>query len=40
MVGGVLIRHGDKHDWYQNPQTGISQPMPHHREILKLLTAQ
>lgn len=31
--GCVLIRHGAKHDWYTNPQTGISQPVPRHREI-------
>jgi len=32
-MGCVLIRHGGKHDWYQNPNTGISQPVPRHREI-------
>jgi predicted RNA binding protein YcfA (HicA-like mRNA interferase family) len=31
--GCVLIRHGGKHDIYQNPETGISQPIPRHREI-------
>jgi predicted RNA binding protein YcfA (HicA-like mRNA interferase family) len=31
--GCVLLRHGAKHDWYTNPQTGISQPIPRHREI-------
>lgn len=31
--GCVLIRHGAKHDWYRNPNTGISQPVPRHREI-------
>ena len=31
--GCVLIRHGGKHDWYQNPGTRISQPVPRHREI-------
>ena len=29
----VLIRHGSKHDWYQNPATKVSQPVPRHREI-------
>ncbi|MBF0410797.1 MAG: type II toxin-antitoxin system HicA family toxin [Candidatus Riflebacteria bacterium] len=29
----VLIRHGGKHDWYQNPVTRVSQPVPRHREI-------
>lgn len=32
-MGAVLIRHGGKHDWYQNPKTKISQPIPRHREI-------
>ena len=31
--GCVLIRHGAKHDWYHNPSTGVSQPVPRHREI-------
>jgi len=26
--GGVLIRHGGKHDWYQNPVTKVCQPVP------------
>ena len=32
-MGCRLIRHGGKHDWYQNPQTGMAQPVPRHREI-------
>ncbi len=28
-----FIRHGGNHDWYQNPRTKISQPVPRHREI-------
>lgn len=35
--GCVLIRHGGKHDWYRNPTTGVSQPVPRHREIKELL---
>ena len=31
--GCVLIRHGAKHDWCRNPSTGISQPVPRHREV-------
>jgi predicted RNA binding protein YcfA (HicA-like mRNA interferase family) len=46
--GAVFIRHGGKHDFYQNPQTKISQPVPRHREIkehlarhiLKMLSRQ
>ena len=36
-LGGVLVRHGAKHDWYQNPITKISQPVPRHREIAESL---
>ncbi|MBC8116861.1 MAG: type II toxin-antitoxin system HicA family toxin [Candidatus Saccharimonas sp.] len=32
-LGCELIRHGSRHDWYTNPQTGISQPVPRDREI-------
>ncbi|MGK7943613.1 MAG: type II toxin-antitoxin system HicA family toxin [Microcystaceae cyanobacterium] len=32
-MGCVFIRHGGKHDWYQNPRTKVSQPIPRHREI-------
>jgi predicted RNA binding protein YcfA (HicA-like mRNA interferase family) len=31
--GCELIRRGGKHDWYRNPQTGVPQPVPRHREI-------
>jgi mRNA interferase HicA len=31
--GCVLVRHGRRHDWYRNPATGRSQPVPRHREI-------
>lgn len=32
-TGCVFIRHGGRHDWYQNPKTGSCQPVPRHREI-------
>ena len=32
-MGCVLVRHGGRHDWYRNPHTGVSQPVPRHREI-------
>lgn len=35
--GCVLIRHGGNHDWYRNPETGESQPVPRHREINEIL---
>ncbi len=31
--GCILVRHGGRHDWYRNPTTGVSQPVPRHREI-------
>jgi hypothetical protein len=31
--GRTMIRHGWRHDWYQNPKTRISQPVPRHAEI-------
>jgi len=31
--GCVFVRHGGNHDWYKNPQTGQSQPIPRHKEI-------
>lgn len=37
-MGCVLIRHGPKHDWYQNPATKVAQPVPRHTEINDLLT--
>jgi len=33
QMGCVLIRHGRRHDWYQNPANKASQPVPRHREI-------
>jgi predicted RNA binding protein YcfA (HicA-like mRNA interferase family) len=36
-IGCVLLRHGGKHDWYHNPETKISQPVPRHKEINKYL---
>lgn len=32
-MGAVLLRHGKRHDWYHNPETKISQPVPRHAEI-------
>ena len=32
-LGCILIRHGAKHDWYQNPNSKVSQPVPRHKEI-------
>lgn len=32
-LGCILIRHGGKHDWYQNPNTKMAQPIPRHNEI-------
>ena len=35
--GASFIRHGSDHDWYKNPQTGISEAVPRHREIKEVL---
>lgn len=32
-LGCVLVRHGGNHDWYTNPKTKNSQPVPRHSEI-------
>jgi predicted RNA binding protein YcfA (HicA-like mRNA interferase family) len=31
--GSVFVRHGSDHDWYKNPNTGIAEAVPRHREI-------
>jgi predicted RNA binding protein YcfA (HicA-like mRNA interferase family) len=36
-MGCVLIRHGGKHNWYQNSRTKIAQPVPRHSEIHEFL---
>jgi predicted RNA binding protein YcfA (HicA-like mRNA interferase family) len=35
--GCVLIRHGGKHNWYLNPKTNRSQPVPRHTDINEYL---
>jgi predicted RNA binding protein YcfA (HicA-like mRNA interferase family) len=35
--GAVFIRHGGKHDWYKNIQTGVQQAVPRHNEINEIL---
>lgn len=32
-MGCLLVRHGGAHDWYTNPATKRSQPVPRHSEI-------
>lgn len=39
-MGCIFVRHGGKHDWYQNPQTKVSQAIPRHREIKEQLAKQ
>jgi mRNA interferase HicA len=36
-AGCVLVRNGGNHDWYRNLKTGVSQPVPRHREIKEFL---
>ena len=35
--GCILLRHGGNHDWYHNPITKVSQPVPRHKEIREYL---
>lgn len=37
-MGCVLVRHRGNHDWYTNPHTKQSQPVPRHNEINERLT--
>jgi len=36
-AGCILARHGGRHDWYMNPATKVSQPVPRHNEIKEYL---
>jgi len=36
-LGCVLARHGNKHDWYTNPHSKQSQPVPRHQDINETL---
>jgi predicted RNA binding protein YcfA (HicA-like mRNA interferase family) len=36
-TGCIFLRHGGNHDWYHNPSTKISQPVPRHKEIKEYL---
>jgi len=36
-MGCVLIRHGKRHDWHQNPVTKMAQPVLRHKEIMDSL---
>ncbi|MBF0230235.1 MAG: type II toxin-antitoxin system HicA family toxin [Desulfamplus sp.] len=37
QMGCILMRHGSKHDWYQNPVSSFSQAVPRHKEIKDFL---
>jgi predicted RNA binding protein YcfA (HicA-like mRNA interferase family) len=32
-LGCLFVWHGANHDWYSNPKTKQSQPVPRHNEI-------
>lgn len=34
-MGCILVRNGGRHDWYTNPQTKQSQPVPRQRNQWK-----
>jgi predicted RNA binding protein YcfA (HicA-like mRNA interferase family) len=31
--GAVFVRHGSKHDIYENPKTGVVEQVPRHPDI-------
>ncbi len=33
QMGCIFVRNGGRHDWYTNPKTKQSQPIPRHTEI-------
>ncbi|PQJ28069.1 type II toxin-antitoxin system HicA family toxin [Rubritalea profundi] len=35
-AGCELLRHGAKHDIFHNLESGVSEPVPRHREINEL----
>jgi len=35
--GCLFIRHGGNHEWYQNPESKMCQPIPRHKEINELV---
>ena len=35
--GAIFVRHGGKHDWYKNEETGIAEAIPRHKEIKEIL---
>lgn len=37
QMGCVFVRHGGNHDWFENPKTGVFQPIPKHNEINEFL---
>ena len=32
-LGAVFIRHGSRHDIYENPRTGMIEQIPRHTDI-------
>jgi predicted RNA binding protein YcfA (HicA-like mRNA interferase family) len=36
-LGAKFIRHGGRHDWYQNSESKLAQPVPRHSEINEML---
>ncbi len=31
--GAVFVRHGSKHDIYENPRTGVVEQVPRHSDV-------
>lgn len=36
-MGCIFVRSGGRHDWYTNPASKQSQPVPRHAEINDML---
>ena len=32
-IGAIFVRHGKKHDIYENPKTGAIEQIPRHTDI-------
>jgi len=35
--GAVFVRHGKKHDIYENPKTGMIEQIPRHPDVDEIL---
>jgi predicted RNA binding protein YcfA (HicA-like mRNA interferase family) len=38
--GAVFVRHGSKHDIYENPATGVMEQVPRHPDVHERLAKE